>query len=49
MENTIRMSLKVTKEIHAELKNEAASRGLTLQALLVFILEERYKSSKKRS
>jgi len=43
MKNTIKMSINLRKELHKKTKDEAEERGLTLNALVITILEERYK------
>lgn len=44
MDNIQRMSVKITKELHKKLKEEANARALTLNGLVINILEEYYKS-----
>lgn len=40
-----RMSIKVSEEMHDWLKIEADKRGLTMNAIIIFALENYYKES----
>jgi predicted HicB family RNase H-like nuclease len=43
MDKTVKMSVKVSNELHKKIKEDANSRALTLNATVIFILEEHYK------
>ena len=40
-----RMSIKVSEEMHAWLADEAEKRGLTMNAIVIFALENYYKEA----
>lgn len=42
-----KMSLIVPKELHAELKAEAVERGLSLNTVVILVLEEYLKGKEK--
>lgn len=47
MENMQQMSIKIRKDIHKNLKDEAKERGLSLNAIVVLALEEYVKNKEK--
>lgn len=47
MENTTKMSVNVRKELHKKLKDEAKDRGLSLNAVVVTVLEQYVKDKEK--
>lgn len=47
MKDTVKMSVNVSKDLHKQLKDEAKGRALSLNAVVIMVLEEYVKGKPK--